>query len=138
MEKKEKDFGNTCNYLCKNRRYKLSWILRINNEKIIFRTPHIFRDILLFTETYIYKFEREQDDTDKDAAIFKERELLSKESLDSIKKRMESQEQYFGYDYKFFEGLDLPLGDYPRFEERIRRIKKRKEFDDSLRKNENQ
>ena len=36
------------------------------------------------------------------------------------------------------EGLDLPLGDYPRFEERIRRIKKRKEFDDSLRKNENQ
>ena len=138
MEKKEKDRIYNY-YLCKNRRYKLSWILTINDEKIILRTPHVLKDISLFTESYIYRFEREPDDKDKDAAIFKERELLRKETLEFMKKtRIESPEEYFGYDYKYSEGMDLPFGDYPRLKERMRRIQERKEFCDSLKKNENQ
>lgn len=111
------------NYLCPGQRYKLSWIHKIDNEDIVLRTPHVFTEITFFTKSYKYKFYREEDDTDKDAAIFKERIKLNESDLELLK-IMQSPIYYEGRDYEYSEEKwCLEFGDYPRFEERTRRIR---------------
>ena len=134
MKQKENDGSLTNFYLCKNRRYRLSWILTIDGEKIILRTPIPFSEISFFTESYIYKFQREPDERDKDCVIFIERVPISKGHLDFIKS-IKTSKQFFGYNYKYSEedlSLDLDVGDFPRHEELWERVKKKKEFLDKL------
>jgi len=135
MKKKEKDGSLINYYLCKNRRYRLSWILTIDDEIIILRTPIAFSEISFFTESYIYKFQRERDERDKDCAIFIERVPITKEHLEFIKS-IKTSKQFFGYNYIYSEkdlDLDLDVGDFPRHEKLWERIKKRKDFLEKLR-----
>ena len=134
MEKKKKD-GRLINYyLCPGQRYKLSWIHTIDDEHIILRSPHVFRDITFFTNSYKYKFQREEDDKDKDAAIFKGRMKMNESDL-ALTKIMESSINYEGRDYTYSEAKwCLEFGDYPRYEERTKRIRDRLKFIDDLKK----
>ena len=123
MEKKEKLPGSIDYYLCPGQRYKLSWIYSIDDEDIVLRTHYVFRDISFFTKSYQYIFKREEDDEDKDAAIFIKRIKLNESNSFWIK-IMESPIQYGGRYYTYSEEKwCLKLGDYPRLEERTKRIR---------------
>ena len=138
MEKKKKDGSRINYYLCPGQRYKLSWIHTIDDENILLRTPHVARDVTFFTNSYKYKFQREKDDTDKDAAIFKGRIKMSESDL-ALLKIMESPITYEGRDYTYSEKKwCLEFGDYPRYEEKTKRIRDRLEFIKNLKKKEEQ
>lgn len=134
MEKKE-NVGSYINYyLCPGQRYKLSWIHKIDDEDIVLRTPHVFSEITFFTNSYKYKFQREEDDYDKDAAIFKGR-IKMNESDYALLKIMESPIRYEGRDYTYSEKQwCLEFGDYPRYKERTKRIRDYLEFIKNLKK----
>ena len=130
MKQKGKNGSLINNYLCKNRRYRLSWIFSIDDEIIILRTPIAFSEISFFTESYIYKFQRERDDRDKECAIFIERVPITKEHLEFIKS-IKTSKQCSGYNYIYSEedlDLDLDVGDFPRHEKLWERVKKKKNF----------
>ena len=128
MEQKGNDGGYAHYYLCRGRRYKLPWIDTIDNEEILLRTPHAFRDISLFTESYQYKFQREKDDRNRDYAIFKERVKMNDSYLNWIKS-IESPVHHGVRNYIYTEEDGYgEIGDFPRYEELIKRIRERKEF----------
>lgn len=123
MKQGKEPRGGIFYYLCKNNRYKLSLINSIDYEDILLRSP-ILRKASLFTLSYIYIFEKEEDEEEIDAAIFKERVPQKKSNLGYLKK-LEYQVHGGGYDYLYSEeDMKLDYGDYPKFPERIKRYKK--------------
>jgi hypothetical protein len=127
MEKKKMP-GSLNYYLCPGQRYKLSWIRTIDDEAIVLRSLYVFSDITFFTKSYKYRFHREKDDRDKDAANFIERIKMNESDL-ALTKLMETPIQFDGRDYTYSEEKwCFKLGDYPRFEERMKRIRERINF----------
>ena len=123
MEHKINFEFSTRPYLCKNKRYKLSQINRIDDESVLFANT-FFRDVSLVTKKYIYKFEREEGEKDKDLAYFKERVSFnpSKETLEWL----ESNLPKGGYNYKYTDkDLNITFGDYPKFPEYLKRIQEK-------------
>ena len=121
MEHKIKFELSTRPYLCKNKRYKLSQINRIDDEYVLLART-FFRNVSLLTKNYIYKFEREEGETDKDLAFFKERVPFnpSKEDLEYL----ESNKPKGGFNYTYSdEDKNITFGDYPKFPEYLKRIK---------------
>lgn len=122
MERKIKFDLSTKPYLCKNKRYKLSQINRIDDEYVLLART-FFRNVSLWTKNYIYKFEREEGETNKDLAFFKERVpfKLSKEDLESIEYKHKG-----GFNYAYTdEDKNITFGDYPKYPEYIKRIKEK-------------
>ena len=123
MEHKINFEFSTRPYLCKNKRYKLSRINRIDDEYVIFAST-FFRDVSLLTKNYIYKFEREEDEKNKDLAFFKERVPCkqSKENLECFESKIPTG----GYNYIYTEkDMNITFGDYPRYPEYLKRIQEK-------------
>lgn len=136
MKQNKRDGSSLNYYLCLGQRYLLSWINTIDNEDIVLRTPHVLPYISLFTKSYQYKFHREKDDTDKDAAIFTERVKNNESNLKLINS-IESSRQYGGRHYIYSEEeWNKEFGDYPKYEELIKRIKDRKKLLEKFEKEE--
>jgi len=117
------------NYLSKNRRYNLEWIGKINNENIIVRSPLYTCRPSLITPSFFYNFEREEGDTDILAAIFKGRIPVEKETLKLLKERVICLYNPGGGSNYIYTETDMGpgFGDYPKYEERIRRLREKHE-----------
>lgn len=104
-------------YLCKDRRYLLGEIKKIDNEYLL-KIDSYDLGVIMYTSNYSYTFER----TNTDGYIFKKRTNLddkTKSNLKDLKPLTEREGNYYFYSEK---DLKLERGDYPSLDERIKRI----------------
>ena len=104
-------------YLCKDRRYLLGEIKKIDSEYLL-KIDSYNLGVIMYTSNYSYRFER----TNTDGYIFKERVDLddkTKNDLKELKPLTKREGNCYFYSEK---DLKLERGDYPSLAERIERI----------------
>lgn len=111
-------------YLIRNRRYILDDIKKIDGEfyKLIRK---IDGKIKMFTDKYIYEFEKIDNEIVPNLAIFIQRknyeDLQLKKYINSLSPKINNA----GYPYIYSEkDLEIYLGDYPTPDELLKRLKK--------------
>ena len=112
-------------YLIKNRRYILDDINKIDGQyyKLIRKVDG---KIKIFTDKYIYEFEKIDNENVRNLALFIQRknyeDLEDKEYINSLPPKIND----VGYPYIYSEkDLEIYLGDFPTPEELLQRYKKK-------------
>ena len=114
-------------YLIKNKRYQIDKIKKLDGEfyKLIKKADG---KICIFTDNFIYEFEKVYNEFVGNLGIFIQR----KEYSDEIDKRyinsLPPKTNYSGYPYIYTEeDLEIDIGDFPTYEELLKRIEKKEE-----------
>lgn len=114
-------------YLIKNRRYKLEKIQKLDDEyyKLIRKADGKIR---MYTDSYIYEFEKVDNEFVENLGIFIQRKNYEDEEDKEYINSLPPEINYSGYPYIYSEeDVEMFIGDYPTNEELLKRIKKEKE-----------
>ena len=114
-------------YLIKKKRYQIDKIQKLDGEyyKLIKKADG---KICIFTDKFIYEFEKVENEFVENLGIFIQR----KEYSDEIDKRyinsLSPKIKYSGYPYIYSEeDVKIDIGDFPTYEELLKRIEKKEE-----------
>ena len=121
-------------YLVRNKRYILDDLKKIDDElcKLVRKYGE---KSTIYTDKYIYEFENVDLIYVENVAIFIQRKNYEDKELQKWIKSLPPKRNDKGFSYEYSEqNIEIDGGDYPTPEELLKRIKKKKEILEKLRK----